>query len=454
MKLEPSLDMLQAQVELRVLVGPQAGSCLSLSAGEYTLGTSDDCEVILMGPRLEAIHARISFDGDQITIVPVDGSVCDAQGNELTDVFPLRLGMPVDLSGVWVCVDSVDAPWPDPADVVPMAVTSPNTSAQANEAQDATVVNPPPSDPLRRRARVTLLISAVSLGLIVLAGIAAGVWIIGRQTPPAPALSIAKPQAPLTPPSQQKVIQIVRNLDLTNAVEVSTNDKGVVTVTGYLADAATRAQFVRALENVSPPPMTAIYVDGELLESARRVLSDKFDPARIKIHADSISNGVLKVRGATLSPSVRDNTFEMLKADIPGLRKIEGPILFAEDLPQDFQDRLTAAGLSKKLQIVSRQPEFSLRGTINDDDLRQWESTLLAFTEDYGKILPVRASIRVVQKKSPVNVQIIVGGSMPFVISDTGQRVTRGGDINGHTLITVKDSEVVFEGNEKIKISR
>ena len=43
---------------------------------------------------------------------------------------------------------------------------------------------------------------------------------------------------------------------------------------------------------------------------------------------------------------------------------------------------------------------------------------------------------------------------MPFVITENGQRVTRGGDINGHTLIPIKDTEVIFDGNEKIKISR
>ena len=120
MKLEPSLDTLQASVELRVLVGPQAGSCLNLSVGEYHLGTSDECEIILIGPRLEAVHAKLSFDGDQITITPGDGKICDAQGNEITDTFPLALGMPVDLGGIWVSVDNTAALWPDPADILPV----------------------------------------------------------------------------------------------------------------------------------------------------------------------------------------------------------------------------------------------------------------------------------------------------------------------------------------------
>jgi type III secretion protein D len=136
------------------------------------------------------------------------------------------------------------------------------------------------------------------------------------------------------------------------------------------------------------------------------------------------------------------------------LRQIDGVILQADDLPQQFQEKIISVGLAKKLQVVSQQPEFVVRGAMTEEDLRSWETVLTEFNDDYGKILPIRATIRVVQKKSPFNVQIVVGGNMPFVITESGQRVTRGGDINGHTLITIKDTEVIFDGNEKIKISR
>lgn len=454
MKLEPSLDTLQAQVELRVLVGPQAGSALSLGIGYYSLGTSDECEIILIGSRLEAIHARLSFDGDQITITPVEGKVCDAQGNEIMDSFPLTLGMPVDLCGVWVSVDNVDASWPDPADVLPLPAP-PDTGPQAVAERG---ISAPMADNaannLRNRAKITLIFSAVGLSLIALAGISMAAWMIERQARPEVVASVSKPVLPEMPVNQQKIQRIIQNLELTNTVEMIVSDKGKINVSGYLPDENSKKRLNQALDSISPRPDTSLYVDIELLEAANKLLSDKLDPARARLKAESVRNGVLKVHGAVLIQSVKDNVFDMIKAEVPGLRQVEGIVLQADDLPQQFQEKVMSAGLGKKIQVISRQPEFVLRGAMNEDELRSWENLLMEFHEDYGKILPIRATIRLAQKKLPVNVQIIVGGNMPFVITENGQRVTRGGDINGHTLITVKDTEVIFDGNEKVKISR
>lgn len=454
MKLEPSFDTLQAQVELRVLVGPQAGSSLSLGVGDYSLGTSDECEIILMGSRLEAIHARISFDGDQITVKPIEGKVCDAQGNEIMDMFPLTLGMPVDLGGVWVSVDSVDARWPDPADVLPTPSPPSPVEQTVTEGEVQTRAADNPASRLRNRAKITLIISAVGLSLIVLAGFSLAAWMIERQSHPEAVITESKPVVPTVPVNQQKILQIIQNLDLVRSVEMKISDKGSISVSGYLPDDTTKKRLIQALDNVSPSPNTELYVDSELLDAAKKLLADKLDPARAKLKAESVTHGVLKVRGAVSMQTAKESAYEMVKSEVPGLRQIDGVVLQADDLPQQFQEKMISAGLAKKLQVVSQQPEFVLRGAMSEEDLRNWETVLTEFNEDYGKILPIRATIRVVQKKSPFNVQIVVGGNMPFVITESGQRVTRGGDINGHTLITIKDTEVIFDGNEKIKISR
>ena len=199
---------------------------------------------------------------------------------------------------------------------------------------------------------------------------------------------------------------------------------------------------------------TLLYVDSELLASARKILDEKLDPSRAKLRAEGVNEGLLKVEGAVLMQSVKDSVFETLRSEVPGLRQVEGSVLVADDLPQQFQEKILAAGLTKKLQVVSRQPDFILRGAMTADELRSWEKLLVEFDKDYGKILPIKATIRLIRNNSPVNLEVIVGGSMPFVITENGNRVIRSGDINGHTPIMVKDTEVIFDGNEKLKISQ
>jgi hypothetical protein len=285
MKLEPSLDTLQAQVELRVLVGPQAGSSLSLGIGDYSLGTSDECEIILMGSRLESIHAKLSFDGDQITVKPVEGKVYDAQGNEIMDTFPLTLGMPVDLGGVWISVDRVDARWPDPADVLPTPVSPSPIEQTVTEGEVLSRQADNPASRLRNRAKITLIVSAVGLSLIVLAGISLAAWMIEQQTHPKAVTTVSKSVVPTIPVNQQKILQIIKNLDLASSVEMKVSDKGSISISGYLPDGDTKKRLLQALDNISPSPKTELYADSELLETAKKVLADKLDPARARLRA-------------------------------------------------------------------------------------------------------------------------------------------------------------------------
>ena len=54
------------------------------------------------------------------------------------------------------------------------------------------------------------------------------------------------------------------------------------------------------------------------------------------------------------------------------------------------------------IEAIAKMIDHSLlHPTMTEEDLRSWETVLTEFNDDYGKILPIRATIRVVQKKSP-----------------------------------------------------
>ena len=195
---------------------------------------------------------------------------------------------------------------------------------------------------------------------------------------------------------------------------------------------------------MSPQPASQFYVKEDMLEASRQILDTRLDPARARLRAFEMKGGTLSIQGAVASQSVRDATVEMLHTGVPGLKDVTGTVIVAEELPPVFMERLTEYGLTRKMQLISKQPELVLRGTLTEDEMKRWEKLLMTFTEVYGKVLPIRASITLGQRRLPVNVQTIVGGITPYVMTTDGQRTTRGGDTNGHTLVTVKDNEIVF----------
>ena len=160
MKLEPSLETLQPQIELRVILGSQAGSRLTLAPGDYALGSGDDCSIILMGPKIETMHARLSFDGETPFITPLEGKIFDSQGKEVENTLALALGMPIEIGGIWISIDDVDAEWPNPTDVVPIMPAA-DTEAPAAASQEA--LSASASAPAKSVGAKWVFISAVVL---------------------------------------------------------------------------------------------------------------------------------------------------------------------------------------------------------------------------------------------------------------------------------------------------
>ena len=455
MKLEPSLETLQARIELRVLFGPQAGSRLQVAPGNYDLGEGDECEVILSGPKMLGRHAQLSFDGEQLTISPLDGKVCDAQGNEITESFPLGLGMPVEMGGSWISVDDVDAEWPDPTDVVsimPPAAAAPATSTSAEDS--STEKNDSADEKPRRRAKAALITSITALTVMGIAGITLAAWLVNHPNQPTTTLD-ATPKAALPdPPNLHKVRQILGTTAAGSSVEVIVTRDRRLLIKGFVPDQASKVALTTVLETLTPPPQIDLQVDADLSAAAATLLAERIDPASAKLKVESVSGGVLTIEGAVLTQRARDAVMDLLQTTLPGLKRVNASIVMAEDLPQLLQDQLAASGLLKKIQIIDKQPEFILRGALTDDDMRRWENLIVNFTDRYGKLLPVKAVFKLATRKPPVNVQAIVGGTTPFVITENGDRITRGGDVNGNTLMIVKDTEIIFEGSERFRISR
>ncbi len=447
-------------IELRVLYGPQAGSRLALASGEYFLGQSDECNIILAGPRMAEKHALIQIEDEEVNIAAIDGKVSDAQGNEIVDTLPLTMGMPVELGGVWISIDYVDNPWPDPASVTPLASVSPVAVQVTPEGSEtslnqANTKNIKKEARLRTRARTALIISVTALGLTALCGTVLAAWLV-RHGPSQTVLSKVVPpvQVEVSAAHLEEIQKLVSDLAGGGAITVTVDSNNKVLVQGYVDNAERANRLSAALDMVSPVPVQHIYIESEMLDSAMNLLKERIDPNIARIMVESISNGTLTLEGAATTQSARDDAIDLLQSGVPGILKVESMVVLAEELPAILQEKINIAGLSRRLEVVAKEPEFILRGKMTDDEMKQWEKLLVQFDAAYGKILPIRASIGLLQKKPPIDVQTIVGGITPYVVTESGERATRGGDIRGHTLTTVRDNEVIFDGNERFKIGR
>jgi type III secretion system YscD/HrpQ family protein len=454
MKIEPQLETLLPQLELRVLHGPQAGSRLTLAVGDYMLGTDDDCEIILAGPRLMGMHAKLKIDADAAILSPVDGSVLDGHGKHIAADTALALGMPVEIGGIWVSIDEVDAPWPSTENLIPQpTITAPSESLNHEEPLELVSPQVPAIDDVdhqRTRARRILVASLSVLGAIGIASIFGAFWLSHQATSVAHTVVDSQPRS--TEPSlSERLTKAFPG----RAIKITQSNGKVSVVVAYASDQPMATRMLQLIRKFDSTAVTHIFVDDVMLESARAAMQKyRQEGNRAMVQVAGINNGVISARGWVSSPTVRDEVLENLKNSVPGVRSVEAAFQGAEELPNLFAERLTAADLSSKLKIISRQPELVLRGSLTEDEIQRWEKLLVQFNEEFGQLLPIRTSISVAQKRPPVNIQTVVGGAMPFIITDTGQRIGVGGEANGHTLTSIKDDEIVFDGTQRYRITR
>jgi len=239
-----------------------------------------------------------------------------------------------------------------------------------------------------------------------------------------------------------------------NSIKVTRNKQGETVVKGYVNNTETKNKIIEIVHQNAPNSVIQIYSEPEILEAAKKLIDQNEDKNRTKLSVDGINNGVLKISGSVSSASARDEVIDQFKTTIPGVLEVEGNLLGPEEIAFRFETEINDAGLSKRFQIISRQPDFVLRGKLTESEIRTWEALVQGFYTNYGNLLPIRATISQIQNKPPVNVETIVGGNTPFVVTASGQRIGKGGNINGNVLSIVRDNEIIFDGNERFRIGR
>ncbi|MGI4847643.1 MAG: type III secretion system inner membrane ring subunit SctD [Janthinobacterium lividum] len=490
---------LELRVELRVLYGPQAGSRLALAEGEYLLGTSDLCTIILTGPKIAQEHAILTLEGGQITIQPLDRELSDAAGNDFTDSMTLAPGQAIELGGIWITVDDPDAEWPDMQSIAPApgALPAPNgdgtddddqdDAADAQAAQDErsaqaaagnVVVGDSPAGAMvlaqgqgaaPRRNFLRMGIVGAALAFAVVAAVLVN-WLMAEHNQErrasvvaavtAPVLTQPKPVAPAAITAYLKILPYGKNL------AVARDDSGDWIVTGAVRTNADKQELSAGLALLTPAATAHVTVDEELVAAANRFLAAR-TAGNAVIRAEAASGGgSLRLTGGAIDAATVETVMRELKGNVPGIRNIVSQVALPQQLRERLRERIGAARLDKRLAYVQEAPEVVLSGKLNSEETARWETLLVQFARDYGNIVPIRASIgngnisvsdgipTVRNQRLPVGVQAIVSGPVPYIVTNRGERINQGGEIDGQTLLSVRDGEVVFEGKRRIRLMR
>jgi type III secretion protein D len=127
--------------ELRVLSGLHRGATLPLDENPHVIGASDDADVVLVDPGVEAKHATLSLTESGWQLSALDGTLRTADSNQPETVIDLEPGDFARLGSIWLTVVEQDARWenppPEPVDV---QFEQDDVEASVEEPEDETAM--------------------------------------------------------------------------------------------------------------------------------------------------------------------------------------------------------------------------------------------------------------------------------------------------------------------------
>ena len=430
-------------LEFRVLAGLQAGAHLRLLSGQYLLGASPRCDIVLEGHGIQPEHALLTVgDSGGGILQAVAGTIYLQDGQDAGASLELHPNMAVRLGDAWIGVALEESPWEDSP---PLPMKNPQTTPSppnppADGQTPAALPEPAvPANPESMRwhyAFAILLAIALCLGGLVLFGD----FSPPNKPPPTTAIVDIK----------EAIQRAIVAQGLQGRVTAKSGTDGKVIVTGFVTGKDEKLLLDNSLRPFSAHTRLELFDESELLEQANGFLASLSLP----LHVESMGNGRLRLIGAAHTFAEAERASQQLTDKLPIIQDIDIQVLYPDQLADKFRQMIESSAIAKKLKRVRKGDVIFVRGQLNSQEMMDWENLFHEYNRQYGAILSIEASFTVPADLLPFRVSQIIGGPMPVVITAEGAHILQGGIYRGYKLVNIDDHRIVFDGPNLIEIER
>lgn len=448
--------MSTATLELRVLMGLQAGARMGVGEGRYVLGSGGSADIMLSGPWMEEQHAALTIESGRARIAPLMGGVNNNDGTEITEETDLAPGQAVDCDGVWISVAKPDAPWPDVSEVLARrvvagssraAAAAPEGAAPAAAAAPKKAPEKAPAQDKRERPRAAMLVplAAAAFLLLVTGG---WLWRSTSADPPKAVAAAAKPDpaAALGAGLESRIAQ----LGMRDRLAARRSASGW-TIVGIVADEAERGNVRAAFANA--PVAMRVHTEEEIASVVAGLIARSGMPMKFEL----IGGGRAKLTLAAPNVESAEQVAQSFRDELGGAREIETEFLTPAGVIPSLQDMVARAGLGSRIRLAPvgpSSPHILAQGTLGNAELERWNQVQAEFARKHGDFVKVQSGMTRLSPTMPFTVRAVLDGASPQVITSEGHRILEGGTLRGYRLVAVRENELLFDGAEKVSIAR
>ncbi|WP_370417164.1 type III secretion system inner membrane ring subunit SctD (plasmid) [Pantoea vagans] len=119
---------------------------------------------------------------------------------------------------------------------------------------------------------------------------------------------------------------------------------------------------------------------------------------------------------------------------------------------QIINSMLLDRGLDKQVAVVSDNNGLTLSGNLSDSDNQRLQRMMRTFYRRYDVRLVIHNQTSAVSAKLPFNIVQITSGAHANIVTDSGQRMFIGDEVDQLRLIAINSDSIEFSGRENIRV--
>lgn len=369
-----SESQLSDRIILKILSGVQAGAEVSLTPGEYTIGSGSNDDIQFIDVSLKAGHARLRVASGKIEIAGGTGTATIGDGlkvvadSEWEEIEPLTI---VTVAMVRFVLGPANANWG--------TLSEDHTSSEKKpgRAKPFPFTEKLGIDHLVQGGRSSQLIFIVAIAILL--GAAAGSFFsFGGRT---------SFLAPLTAADVERVArETLDQFPFGKQVTLKREVDGTVYATGFVKDGFERRALADAVEKAGLP----VYLRLGVLDSLYNEISSFIKAAKIPVTFTLSNTGDLSLDGVVLDEDAANNFVRRIKEAVVGLNRVDSKIRTAKSLVEDVRKLSRLAQIDQFVVFRLDHDLIEVSGALPVSKTDGWVGFLQSYARHYSKNIGLR----------------------------------------------------------------
>lgn len=481
---------------LKVLSGPHKGAEVLLKPGTYTVGSSEECDLILDDSLFQGQHFKLTFKPPVVTlevlagITFVNGKRVNEEPVEVAFFQFITVGTTQIVigpdGGGWPLLSAEDAPALDLSTPTPKAVqedakadlktiestdkeeesaeANPETLAEAMALASGKTTNTNENliDPLPAKEKVSwreiIENRIIQLGVAAALAIGIAVFVFYPQgqkpivTASQPVLSMEERTKKL-----QDIVRLNHFQDELKVVDV----EGQLTVSGYLKKESDRQNLHRAIAREDSKVSFHVQSEENLVSTAQKLLSGMGVPVRVE---PSVMLGSIRSVGYVADSENWQKAKNLLLSDLDHLQNLEDKVLTGYDINRFIRPLLKAKGLSAAVEVIPQDDKIRVMGTLTHSQGEAWDEIAVQLDQYVADQVPIRYALvrseprAITDRYFDTSIQSLTTGPFGYVALQGGEKYFTGSVLpSGYVIVSVEndgitlrkgDAEVIFKPHQ------